>query len=355
MEHSIRDLFERVIAKAVMRYFTHGLLAAVRTLPVAGTCTVSPHTDTVRAHLLEEDRTTEWSTLTNGRRTPYTEEEFCLVSNPNVFRRAFVDAYGIAGRFNVDSFIKGLIHPWAPTPVFECFVLSKTQGNMAWHVDGGRKVASDLVLYMILGPADAVSCFMLLAIDNLKLLEAQVADPSFPNYEQIDTGLIKLDELNLSMEVPDLSGCEASFCGLLHRTELNGIKVEIIESYDDGKYLVQHLSGQTIGKQNKVHARNLQLASGYCALPDEINRIVPCLSSAVQTAVAAGVVSCYYIWGREGDVVVFDGSKPHGVWNCASTTGRPQLALAVNCRGVIPLVEKDMKERRGVRLKSVAF
>ena len=156
------------------------------------------------------------------------------------------------------------------------------------------------------------------------------------------------------MGVPDLTGCKAIFCGLSKRPELNGIEVEIIE-YDDGKYLVQHLSGQTIGKHNKAYARNLQLAPGYCTLPDEIEKVVPRLSTAVQRGVAAGVICCFYIWGREGEVVVFDGSKAHAVWNFASATGPPQLALAVNYRGVMPHVEKDMKKRRGVRLKSVAF
>ena len=189
----------------------------------------------------------------------------------------------------------------------------------------------------------------------MQLLQAQVADPSFPTCEDINTGLIKLDELNIPMQIPDLAGCQATFCGLTRKSELNGIRVEVIEVHGDGRYLVEHTSRDSIVKQNIVHPRNLQFAPGYCVLPDEVARVVPRLSVAVQNAVAAGVVRCRYIWAREGDVVVFDGSMAHAVFNVASATGRPQLALAVNYRGVIPLVQEHTKWRSGVRLKSIAF
>ena len=341
-----RHLFERVLQSAVWKYRTSGILAAVATL------SNSPRTDIVRQHLLDE-HTTKWSTLIQGRHTVYTEQLFCLVSSSNIFRHAFLDAYGIQERFNVDSFIKGLIHPWAPSSVFEYFVLSKVQGNMTWHVDGGKRVASDLVMYMVLGPSDAVSCFMLLSIDTMKLLAAQVADPSFPSYQQIALGLASLDDHCVPMKEPDLNGCEGTFCGLSNRPDLNGIKIKIIESCGDQKYIVQHLSGPAIGTQNKVSARYLHLPPGFCPFPGEIACVMPYLPTAVQRA--AAVLCCYYIWGREGDVIVFDGSRAHGVWNFPSSTGRPQLALAVNCRGVMPHVENDIKKNRRVRLKSVAF
>jgi hypothetical protein len=339
-----RHLFEHVLQSAVWKYRTSGILAAVVTH------SGSPYTELVRQHLLN-DHTTRWSTLIQGCLTAYTEQSFCLVSNSNIFRQAFLDAHGIKERFNVDSFIKSLIHPWAPSSVFEYFVLSKVQGNMTWHVDGGKKVASDLVMYMVLGPSDAVSCFMLLAIDTMKLLAAQVADPSFPSYEQISLGLSSLDDLCVQMKEPDLNGCEGTFCNLSNRQDLNGIKIKIIESCGDQKYIVQHLSGPTVGAQNKVSARYLHLPPGFCPLPGEIACALPYLTTAVRRAAAADVLCCYYIWGKEGDVIVFDGSRAHGVWNFPSSTGRPQLALAVNCRGVMPLVEDDIKKNRRVRLK----
>jgi hypothetical protein len=345
----IRELFAHVIQSAVWNFLTRGFLAGV------GTLRVTPRMASVCEHLLE-DFTTKWSTLITDKTQLFTEEEFCLVSSTRIFGEVFVRAYGITGRFNVDAFVKGLVHQWAPSSVYECFVLSKIKDNMSWHVDGGGKVASDLVVYNVLGPADSVSCFMLLVVDTMRLLQVQVANPSFPSYEEINTGLIKIDELKIPLEMPDLTGCEATFCGLKTKPELNGIKVDIIEVHDDKqKYLVEHTSGDSIGKHNMVHPRNLQFDPGYCVLPDEVTCVVPCLSAAVQEAVAAEVVRCRYIWAREGDVVVFDGSMTHAVFNVASATGRSQLALAVNYRGVMPLVENDMKLGKKISLKFHAF
>jgi hypothetical protein len=346
MAEATRDLFARVIEDAAWNYLTRGFLAAT------GTLALRPDTDSVREQLRKDS--TNWSTLIVDRTQRYTEQEFCLVSNTNIFGEAFLRAYHITKRFSADAFVKGLVQLWAPSSVYECFVLSKIHDNMFWHVDGGKKVASDIVVYNVLGPSDSVSCFMLLVIDTMLLLQAQVADPSFPTCEEIDVGLIQLDERKIPLEMPDLTGCEATFCGLTRKPELNNIRVEVIEVHDDGhdgRYLVQHISG---GQQSIVHPRNLRFDSGYCELPDEIAFVVPRLSVAVQRAVADGVVRCRFIWAREGDVVVFDGSKPHGVYNVASVTGLPQLALAVNYRGVMPHVEQHMKRKR-VRLKSVAF
>jgi len=342
MAQEIRDLFARVVADAVFNYLTRGFLAAT------GTLALRPDTDSVRERL--RAGSTKWSTLTPNTTQPYTEQEFCLLSNSNIFGEAFLRAYHITERFSADALVKGLVQPWVPSSVYECFVLSKIHDNMLWHVDGGSKVTSDIVVYNVLGPSDSVSCFMLLVIDTMQLLQAQVDDTSFPTYKEIDAGLIQLDKLKIPLEMPDLTGCHATFCGLTRKTELNGIRVEVIEVQDDGRYLVQHG-----GEQKLAHPRNLQFDPGYCELPDEIAFCVPQLSVAVQTAVAAGVVRCQFIWAREGDVVVFDGSKPHAVFNVASATGLPQLALAVNYRGVMPCVEKQMKRKKGVRLKSIAF
>ena len=336
--HAIRDLFARVVADAVWNYLTHGFLIAT------GTLALRPDTDSVRELL--RGGSMNWSTLILNRTQRYTEQEFCLVSNSNIFGEAFLCAYHIKERFSADAFVKGVVQPWTPSSVYECFVLSKIRDNMFWHVDGGSKVASDIVVYNVLGPSDSVSCFMLLVIDTMRLLQAEVAESSFPTYEEIDTGLIELDNRKIPLETPDLTGCEATFCGLKRKPELNGSKVDVIEVQDDGRYLIQHR-----GEQKLVHPRNLQFDPGYCDLPDEIAFVVPCLPVAVQRAVAAGVVRCRFIWAREGDVVVFDGSKPHAVFNVPSATGLPQLALAVNYRGVMPRVEQQMKRKKGVRLK----
>lgn len=337
MAEATRDLLARVVADAVWNKLTRGSLVATGTLPLR------PDTDSVRELLRGSPMI--WSTLILNRTQRYTDQEFCLLSNPNLFGDAFLRAYHITERFSVDAFVKRLVQRWAPSSVYECFVLSKIRDNMTWHVDGGSKVDSDLVVYNVLGPSDSVSCFMLLVIDTMRLLQAEVADSSFPTYEEIDAGLIQLDSRKIPLETPDLTGCEATFCGLKRKPELNGIRAEVIEVTDDGKYLVQHGDEQKL-----VHPRNLQFEPGYCELPDEIAFVMPWLPVAVQRAVAAGVIRCRFIWAREGDVVVFDGSKPHAVFNVPSATGLPQLALAMNYRGVMPRVEQHMKRNR-VRLK----
>lgn len=342
MTDAIRDLFARVVEDAVWNYLTCGFLAAT------GTLTQVPDTDSVRKQLLQDP--TNW-TLISNRTQRYTDQEFCLVSNFGIFREAFLSAYRIKERFNTEAFVKGLVQTWTLSPVYECFVLSKILGNMHWHVDGGSKVASDLVVYNLLGPSDSVSCFMLLVVDTMRLLKEQVADTSFPTCEEINTDLSKLDELNIPMEMPDLTGCEGTFCGLVRKPELNGMKVNVIYVDDDEMYIVEHKSGDRRGEMMRVHPRNLNFAPGYCVLPDEIAFVVPHLSIAVQRAVAAHVVCCRFIWGREGDVVVFDGSMAHAVFNIESATGLPQLALAVNYRGVIPHVDKQMQCKNVVRLK----
>ena len=350
MTEKVMRPFACVVQDAVWKYKTQGVLAAY-----GNPDRLHPDTDSVRKQLKQDPR--NWSTLTVNKTQRYTEQEFCLISSTDIFREAFVSAYRIEGRFSADAFVKGLVQPWAPSPVYECFVLSKLHDNMCWHVDGGSKgskVESDIVVYNVLGPSDSVSCFMLVVVDTLRLLEAQVADPSFPTCEEIDAGLIQLDEHKIPLEMPDLVGFEASFCGLVRKPELNNIRVKVIEVHDDGRYLVQHISGDSRGQQSRVHPRNLQFDSGYCELrklPDEIACVVPLLSVAVQRAVAAGVVRCRFIWAREGDVVVFNGSLLHAVFNVESATGLPQLALAVNYRGVMPRVEQDMKRKSGVRLK----
>ena len=95
MAQEIRDLFARVVADAVFNYLTRGFLAAT------GTLAMSPDTDDVRQQLREDS--TKWSTLIPNRTQRYTEQEFCLLSNSNIFGEAFLRAYHITERFNVDA------------------------------------------------------------------------------------------------------------------------------------------------------------------------------------------------------------------------------------------------------------
>lgn len=342
MAEATFDVFTRVVAGAVWNKLTRGFLVAT------GTLSLPPDTDSARELVLRSSM--NWSTLIPNHKQRYTEKEYCLLSNSALFADVFLCAYRIKGRFNVEAFVKRLLNPWVPSsPLVEYFVLSKIRDNMLWHVDGGMNAGYDMVMYYVLGPSDSVSCFMLLEIDTMQLLQAEVADSSFPTYEQIDAGLIQIDNLKIPLETPDLTGCEATFCGLMRKPELNGLRVNVVKLQDDGKYLVQHGDEQKV-----VHPRYLQFDPGYCKLPEEISSAVKWLpvdvQRAVQRAVAAGVLRCRFIWAREGDVVVFDGSKPHAVWNVSSVTGRPQLAVAVNYRGVIPHVMAYMKQR-SVRLK----
>ena len=346
MGNAITTSVVEAVSDAVLNYLTHGVLVATRTLPV------TPSTDSVREHILQDS--TDWDTLVT-KRAQYTEQKFCLVSNYTVFATTLHLAYNITKRFNAEKFVKRLVDTWAPSSVPEYFVLSKIHDNMFWHVDGGKSVQSDIVVYNVLGPTDSVSCFMLLVVDTMLLLQAQLADLSFPTREEVEEGLLLLDELQIPLEMPDLTGCEATFCGLTRKPELNNTRVVVkgVDA-DNGRYLVQHISG---GLEYYVKPRYLQFDSQYLrVLPNEILFVLSRLPLAVQKAVAAGVVRCQFIWAREGDVIVFDGSKIHAVFNVVSATGRPQLAVAVNFRGVMPHVEQHKKrgaaqEKKTVRLK----
>lgn len=351
------------MAQNLEEVFVKALNSAVRTRqtggPLAGTfhSSATIRTEELRMFLLSD--TTPWSTIAGDEKdkAQYEENTFRLVSDTNLFGKAIQVACGIHERFNVESFIRNITSSWTTTPVFEAFVLSKIQKNMTWHVDGGKKCQSDLVVYMVLGPSDSVSCFMFLAIDQVKLQEVQRGvqdgEEAFPTYEQIDKGLKALDDLNLTIRVPNLAGCKAILCGLSKSAQMNGEDVQI-RSYDDRhqRYDVQL---EKTGKYYKVLPGNLQLAPGYCPLPSEIQEGEG-LSLVARRAVDAGVVCCYCIWGKEGDAVAFDGSKLHGVWNFASATNHPQLAFAVNYRGVVEKVEKiqkNVKKKREMKDKPV--
>ena len=103
MAQEIRDLFARVVADAVFNYLTRGFLAAT------GTLALRPDTDSVREQLRKDS--TNWSTLIVKRTQLYTEQEFCLVSNTNIFWEAFLRAYNITKRFSADEFVKRLVQP----------------------------------------------------------------------------------------------------------------------------------------------------------------------------------------------------------------------------------------------------
>lgn len=47
----------------------------------------------------------------------------------------------------------------SPMTTMYPFVLSKTDENMTWHVDGGPRAGTDLVVYFVFGPEDAESVF----------------------------------------------------------------------------------------------------------------------------------------------------------------------------------------------------
>ena len=345
MGNAITTSVAEAVSDAVSNYLAHGVLVATRTLPV------TPSTDSVRSHLLLDS--TDWKTLPD-KKTQYTEYKFCYVSSYAVFATALQLAYNITMRFDAKKFIKGLVDKWTPSSVPEYFVLSKIHDNMFWHIDGGKSVDSDMVVYNVLGPSDSVSCFLLLVVDTTLLQQAQLADPSFPTCEEIEAGLLLLDELQIPLKMPDLTGCEATFRGLMRKPELNNIRVVVKEvDADKGRYLVKDISGDSVYYANP---RYLQFDSGYLrVLPDEILCVLPRLSLAVQRAVNAGVVRCQFIWARECDVVVFDGSKIHAVFNIESDSRVPQLAVAVNFRGVMPHVEQQKKRGETQALKTVRF
>lgn len=326
------------LEQAVSMLYKCDLLAAVSTI------LCRPNTDEARL-AIQRYPLAKWATLQENYHTVYTESEFCLVSNPKVYAEVFRSAFNITTRFRVDSFNQRCVKSWMSSSViYESFVLSKTRGNMAWHVDGGEKSKSDLVIYMILGPTDAISCFMLLTVDTGALLQAQHEDASFASADEIYAGLSSLDKLSVAMNDPELVECRATLHGLERFPELNGTDVTIVKHLTNGIYRVTLDSS---GKDKKVHAKHLLVHPQFCVfLPEEIKQISASLPLATARAIAKGVVRCYCIWGRAGQVVVFDGSKPHGVYNFPSASAMPQLALAVNYRGVLPQIVNHMRSRR---------
>ena len=327
---------EAAIRSAMWMLHTKGITAGTSVIPY------DINTKAVRKHILLASA--KWKTL-DRKLVMYTEREFCLTSDPDLYATLFRLAFNVTNRFNMDTYIKSSVSAWKSSPVYEAFVLSKTTENMSWHVDGGAAIQSDLVVYIVMDPSDAISCFLLLAVDRYLHLQAQCRDSSFPGLDQIDAGLLHLDDLNLAMKAPNLTGCHATLHGLSKYHELNGSMVTIVQYLRDGKY---HVTLESTGEDKVVSVRYLDLRPQFSPLPDEISSTATNLSPAVRKAIAEGVVRCYCIWARAGQVVVFDGSKPHGVYNFGSATKEPQLALAVNYRGVLPYIAQI---NRRVRLK----
>jgi hypothetical protein len=235
-----------------------------------------------------------------------------------------------------------MVSKWTMTTVYESFVLSKTAENMTWHVDGGTLNKSDLVIYIVMGPHDAISCFMLLAIDHHALVSAQCNNAKFPSDDEITMSVGQLDDISLAMKAPDINGCTATLQGLCNFRELNGLKVTVKEYIKDNNY---RITLRSTGKDKKVHVKYLVLAPQYCPLPNEIREAAtkrPILAQAIEM----NVLRCYCIWGRTGQVVIFDGSKLHGVYNFESHSGIPQIAIAVNYRGIVPHIMKTRNRKR---------
>ena len=337
----VRNTIEMALENAAHMLHTKGTLASAIDIPY------SINTNCARTVLTSNRTTTIWNTLESGCMISYTQTIYCLASSLSLYADVFRAAFDITGRFNMDSFLRCTVSKWTMTTsiVYESFVLSKTAENMTWHVDGGTLNKSDLVVYIVMGPQDAISCFMLLAIDHHALVSAQCNNPKFASADELNMSLGQLDGISLAMNAPDINGCTATLQGLCNFRELNGLKVTVGEYIKDNHY---RITLHSTGKDKKVHVKHLVLAPQYCPLPIEIREIAINLHPILSEAIEMNVLRCYCVWGRTGQVVIFDGSKVHGVYNFESHSGIPQIALAVNYRGVVPHI---MNTRNCKRVK----
>jgi len=333
----LETFFRLVVTDAILNFQTHKQLIACAKLPHI------PSTDSVRQLLAEYD-TKQWMTLGAVQTSRYTSTDFCYISDLTLLNVAFQKAHGIRGRFDVQKFINKIVcsedNSYSSDRGAEYFVLSKTGRDMTWHVDGGVRSGYDLAVYNVLGPPEAVHCFMFLVVDVQLHAEAVARHGStFPSCLMIYNALKLLDDSNIPVKTPDMTNCEATFCNLKNKPYYNGIQVRVI-SVSDTLFRVEHISGSKIGHKNIVHPRYLQFKPGYtCQLPDEISSVLqqghsPVLKLALQT----GVIKCAFRWAREGDVLVFDGSCLHAVKNWPGEQNSAALALAWNYRQLLGLL-----------------
>lgn len=288
------DALGDAMRDGLTRHLLHGVFFG------RATATQAPGAEeTIRTRLAARARgRTRWQLLTGGQTDVYSSSQFMYAQDGTLFAELFAVAFGGNDQWQAQlQRMRYAVHigPLEGLP----FVLSKTEANMSWHVDGGARSTTDIVAYFVLGPTDAVSVVRVFGIDLVRhaAREAQ-EDGNVPSEQRLRQRLAAFDN-----------------------------KLDVVPVPSDARVGIHRLE----------------------ALPPEVESVL--LEDAV-IGPYADCVACWQISARSGDVLVFDGSQLHSVHNVASRASPldPQLALAVNFRRLAPrLVQRALTRRPTLR------
>ncbi len=282
------DSLERAAKNAVRRHLFHGVFFGSSELKT------SPDTAAVRQTLSQSE--VEWQLLDGTFASRYTAERFVYAQDESLFAKSFASAFGGVDRAPpILQRMTSALSQGSVSTIAYPFVLSKTAANMSWHVDGGTSGGTDLVVYYVLGPPDAVSVIRLFGIDRPVLYAKQAVDATMPSEALLRKKLALLDN-----------------------------KVDVLPP--------------TMTSDDQIH----RLPNLPAEIAAEIQRSDATLNAHLDC------LGCWQISAKEGDVVVFDGSQLHSVHNVPGTSGLPQLALAVNFRQIVDRMEREALSRRPI-------
>ena len=162
-------------------------------------------------------------------------------------------------------------------PYTKLYILSKpVNSNMSWHIDkntGSNK--TDVVIYIIIGPVNSYSVFFTFKSEN----------------EAVRKALHNIDD------------------------DKNPLKVDVNI----------YLSKKQNFWDNNLHRiptpQNILQKVKENLLINEYNQDIDAALESLHT---------FALWGRTGDIIVFDGSVLHGVSNNVNSSDNPQLVMAIN-------------------------
>lgn len=163
-----KDAVERAIADAQQRYAGGD--------PFFGVSACDVNTAAIdAADLSQYTDLRKWNYVGGGVGT-YTREKFCYIQPGSVrelksFESFFQACVRGAPEANVKRAVMGAMGH-ANMSVYP-FILSKTSQDMTWHVDGGERDATDVVLYFLLGPG--TSTFYIIEADTPSVMRESVA------------------------------------------------------------------------------------------------------------------------------------------------------------------------------------
>lgn len=288
------DALEDAMRDGLTRHLLHGVFFGRATATQARGAE-----EAIRTRLAARSRgRTQWQLLTGGQTDVYSPLQFMYAQDGTLFAELFAVAFGGTDQWRAQlQRMQSAVHIASLEGL--PFVLSKTEANMSWHVDGGARSTTDIVVYFVLGPTDAVSVVRIFGIDLVRhaAREAQ-EDGNVPSEQRLRQRLAAFDN-----------------------------KLDVVPVPSDTRAGIHKLD----------------------VLPSEVASV---FEGDAVLGPYADCVTCWQISARSGDVLVFDGSQLHSVHNIASTASplQPQLALAVNFRRLAPrLVRRALARRPTLR------